>query len=578
MFRTNMRVCVLLLVSFLLNTLPLQLVSAASSQLSEVPLVAKKPKATTGKPLHKIIDEQIQLQFKDQSKFVSAISSDSEFLRRVYLDLTGRIPSITQTREFLDDVRPEKRASLVDQLLASPEYARYTSQQLDVMFMRRLRKKHINVSTWEEYLRKSVADNKPLDQIVREIFAADGSNKETKAAARFYLARAGDVNELTRDIGKIFLGADLTCAQCHDHPDVTDWKQDHYYGISAFLIRSFVFTDKKKKQAVFAEKAEGEVKFESVFEVRDKTSKGAETTLPVIFNGTKISEPAFKKGEEYQVKPAKNVRPIPKYSRRAQLGVAITSPQNRRFARTMANRLWAMIMGRGIVHPLDADHSENPPSHAQLLDILTDGLIAHQFDLKWFLREIVLSETYQRSSANDLFNKKDTGKLDDSKFTHAIMKPLTPEQFSWAVLQATGYADIHRKSLKNKLTEASLRKKLLGYEKRFVALFGGLPGKTVEGFETTADQTLYLSNDGAIQGFVRPGSGNTADRVMKVPADQPDKIAEELYLSVFNRQPDQTEIEEVSKLLQGKAGKERSQMVCDLVWALLMSSEFRFNH
>ena len=578
MFRTNMRVCVLLLVLFFLNTHILQVVSAAPLPLSDAPLVAKKPKAATGKPLHKIIDEQIQSQFKDQSKFVSAKSSDGEFLRRVYLDLTGRIPSVTQTREFLNDSRSEKRTFLVNQLLASPEYARYTSQQLDVMLMRRLSKKYINVSTWEEFLRKSVADNKPLDQVVREIFAADGSKKETQAAARFYLARAGDVNELTRDIGKVFLGADLTCAQCHDHPDVNEWKQDHYYGISAFLIRSFVFTDKKKKQTVFAEKAEGEVKFESVFEVRDKTSKGAETTLPVVFNGTKISDPAFKKGEEYQVKPAKDVRPIPKYSRRAQLGIAITSSKNRRFARTMANRLWAMIMGRGIVHPLEADHSDNPPSHPQLLDILTDQLIAHQFDLKWFLREIVLSETYQRSSANDLFNKKDVGKLDDSKFTHAIMKPLTPEQFCWAVLQATGYADIHRNSLKDKLTEASLRKKLLGYEKRFVTLFGGLPGKPVEGFETTADQILYLSNDGSIQGFVMPGSVNTTSRVLKVPADQPDKIADELYLSVLNRHPDQTEIEEVSQLLKGKAGTERSQMVSDLVWALVMSSEFRFNH
>ncbi|MCH9653587.1 MAG: DUF1549 and DUF1553 domain-containing protein [Planctomycetes bacterium] len=578
MFRTNMRVCVLLLVIFLLNALPLQMVIAATPQLSEAPLIAKKPKESNVKPLHKIIDEQIQSEYKDQTNSVSTISSDGEFLRRVYLDLTGRTPSITQTREFLNDSRTDKRAILVDQLLASAEYARYTSQQLDVMLMRRLRKKYINVSTWEEYLRKSVADNKPLDQIVREIFASDGSNKETQAAARFYLARAGDVNELTRDIGKIFLGADLTCAQCHDHPDVNEWKQDHYYGISAFLIRSFVFTDKKKKQTVFAEKAEGEVKFESVFEVRDKTSKGAETTLPVVFNGPKISEPAFKKGEEYQVKPAKDVRPIPKYSRRAQLGVAITAPQNRRFARTMANRLWAMMLGRGIVHPLDADHSDNPPSHPQLLEILTDQMISHQFDLKWYLREIVLSETYQRSSANDLFTKKSSGKLDDSRFTHAIMKPLTPEQFSWAVLQATGYADIHRKSLKNKLTEESLRKRLLGYEKRFVTLFGGLPGKPVEGFETTADQILYLSNDGGIQGLVMPSSGNTADRVLKVPVDQPDKIAEELYLSVLNRHPDQTETEEVAKLLQGKAGVERSQMVSDLVWALVMSSEFRFNH
>ncbi|QDU10079.1 DUF1549 domain-containing protein [Gimesia aquarii] len=578
MFRTNMRVNVLLLVMFLGNALAEQPLLAESSKISDGPIVAAKPERKSVKPLHKIIDEQIQARYKDDSQYVSALSGDSEFLRRVYLDLTGRIPSITQTREFLEDRRSDKRKILVNQLLESPEYARYISQQLDVMLMRRLKKKYINVNTWEEFLRKSVAENKPLDQIVREIFAADGSNKETQAAARFYLARNGDVNELTRDIGEIFLGADLTCAQCHDHPDVNDWKQDHYYGLSAFLIRSFVFTDKKKKQTVFAEKAEGEVKFESVFEVRDKTSKGPETTLPVVFNGTAISEPAFKKGEEYQVKPAKDVRPIPKYSRRAQLGIAITSPQNRRFARTMSNRLWAMIMGRGLVHPLNADHSDNPPSHPELLDSLTDQMIAHQFDLKWYLRELVLSETYQRSSVNDAFNQKDAKELDESQFTHAIMKPLTPEQFAWAVLQATGFTDIYRKSLKEKLTEETLRKKLVGYEKRFVSLFGGLPGKPVKEFEVTADQILYLSNDGAIQGFVTPRTGNTADRVLKVPADQSEKVAEELYLSVLNRYPDQVETEEVITLLQGKAGTKRSQTVSDVIWALVMSSEFRFNH
>lgn len=578
MFWKNMRVYVLLLVVFLSHALFAQSQPAVAATIPEPPLVAKKPVLPAAKPLHRIIDQQIQQGHKDYQKLSSVRCSDSEFLRRVTLDLTGRIPSIEQTRAFLTEKRPEKRTILVDQLLGSPEYARHISQQLDVTLMERLRKKYIDVGAWEEFLRQSVAENKPLDQMVREILSADGSKKEDLAAARFYLARDGDVNELTRDISRIFLGADLTCAQCHDHPDVNDWKQDHYYGISAFLVRSFVFKDKKKKQTVFAEKAEGEVKFESVFEVRDKTSKGPETTLPVVFNGSKVPEPAFKKGEEYKVKPAKDVRPVPKYSRREQLGAAITSPENRRFARTMSNRLWAMVMGRGIVHPLDADHSENPPSHPELLDTLTDQMMAHQFDLKWYLRELVLSETYQRSSANDLFNSKDAEELDDSKFTHAILKPLTPEQFAWAVLEATGQAAVYRNSLKKKLTEESLRKKLVGYERQFVSLFGGLPGKPVEGFEATADQILYLSNNQAIQGILSARAGNTAGRVLKVPVEQPEKAAEELYLSVLNRHPDQAETKEIVSLLAGKTGKERSDLVSDLIWALVMSSEFRFNH
>ncbi|MCA9019694.1 MAG: DUF1549 domain-containing protein [Planctomycetaceae bacterium] len=577
MFRANMRVYVLLLFVFFLPARSISVVAADLSQPAIEPLVAKKPSLPAGPPLHEVIDSLIQRQTADYEKLASPLSDDAEFLRRLYLDLTGRIPSIEQTRTFLNDQRPDKRVVLVDQLLNSSEYARFVSQRLDVMLMQRMNKKYIDVGAWEEYLRSSVAENKPLDQLVREILAADGSDKAHQAEARFYLARSGEVDELTRDISRIFLGADLTCAQCHDHPEVADWKQDHYYGISAFLVRSFVFTDKKKKQTIFAEKAEGEVKFESVFEVRDKTSKGPETTLPTVFEGKKIPEPAFKKGEEYKVKPAKDVRPIPKYSRRAQLGDAITR-ENRRFARTMANRLWAMLLGRGIVHPLDADHSDNPPSHPELLEVLTDQLLTHDYDLKWYLREIVLSETYQRSSANELFQDKAAKDLSDAQFTHALLKPLNPEQYAWAVMEATGLAEVHRNSLNKKLSEATLRKNLLGYERQFVSLFGGVPGEPVKEFEATADQILYLSNDQRIQGILPARTGNLADRLIKIPVDQPAQLADDLYLSVLTRQPLQAETEEVTGLLSGKTGKDRAEIITDLVWALLMSSEFRFNH
>ncbi|QDT90429.1 DUF1549 domain-containing protein [Gimesia algae] len=577
MFRANMRVYVLLLIVFSLPAISVPVMAADLSQSAAEPLVAKKPMLPTGPPLHVLIDKFVQSRHTDYARLASPVCDDAEFLRRIYLDMTGRIPTISQTRDFLSDQRSDKRSVLIDQLLNSPESARFISQRLDVMLMQRMKKKYIDVSTWEEYLRKSVAENKPLDQLVREILSADGSDKEHQAEARFYLARSGEVNELTRDISRIFLGADLTCAQCHDHPEVADWKQDHYYGISAFLIRSFVFTDKKKKQTVFAEKAEGEVKFESVFEVRDKTSKGPETTLPAVFDGKKISEPAFKKGEEYKIKPAKDVRPIPKYSRRAQLGDAITR-ENRRFARTMANRLWAMLLGRGIVHPLDEDNSDNPPSHPELLEALTAQLMSHDYDLRWYLREIALSETYQRSSANDLFQDKTAKDLSDAHFTHALLKPLNPEQYAWAVMEATGLAEVHRNSLKKKLSEATLRKNLLGYERQFVSLFGGVPGEPVKDFEATADQILYLSNDQRIQVILPARPGNLADRLMKIPADQADQLAEEMYLSVLTRHPLQAETEEVTALLAGKKGQDRAVIVTDLIWALLMSSEFRFNH
>jgi len=145
-------------------------------------------------------------------------------------------------------------------------------------------------------------------------------------------------------------------------------------------------------------------------------------------------------------------------------------------------------------------------------------------------------------------------------------------------MEATGLAEVHRNSLKQKLNEATLRNNLLGYERQFVSLFGGVPGEPVKEFEATADQILYLSNDQRIQVILPARAGNLADRLLKIPADQTTQLAEELYLSVLTRPPLHTETEEVTALLAEKKGQDRAVMVTDLIWALLMSSEFRFNH
>src|SRR5205823_1104756 len=178
-----------------------------------------------------------------------------------------------------------------------------------------------------------------------------------------------------------------------DHPLVTTYRQEHYYGLFAFFSRSFLFTDKGKKLAMLAEKADGDVSFQSVF--LPKVSKSTGPRLP---GGELLKEPALEKGKEYVVAPAKDVRPVPRYSRRAQLAGVLTGADNVRFKRTAADRLWALMMGRGLVHPVDFDHADNPPSHPQLLTLLADDLAARKFDVKGFLRELALSKTYQRSS------------------------------------------------------------------------------------------------------------------------------------------------------------------------------------
>lgn len=531
-------------------------------------------------PLRQVIDRLVALRTPDYDKLAAPVCADDEFLRRVFLDLTGMIPGIGEARQFLSDPDPAKREKLVDKLLASPEHARHLQRVIDLMLMRRLPQKHVPAAEWEKFLRDSFSANKPWDQIVREILTADGSDPQVRGPARFYLDRDGDVNEITRDIGKLFLGANLECAQCHNHPQVDDFKQQYFYGISAFYVRSFVMTDKEKR-VVFAEKADGEATFESVFEIRDKTSKGPKTTSPKLFEGMPISEPKFEKPEDaYVVKPDdkdKTIRPVPRFSRRAKFAEFIASGENRRFCRTTANRLWALVFGRGIVNPVDLDHSDNPPSHPLLLAMLTDEIAAHQLDIRFFLRELVLSKTYQRSSRRESADPAAV-QPEDALFAQSLLKPLSPAQLAWSILQATGEADLQRQALADKYTEAALHEKLVGYENRFVQLFGGEPGHPPDGFVSTADQVLFLANDPMIVGLIRPRGGNLADRLLKLPADNPQQIAEELFLSVLTRRPTAADVQDVTAYLAGQTGDARSAAIQELIWATLSSSEFRFNH
>jgi hypothetical protein len=340
-------------------------------------------------PLHEKIDELIQ---EDQFLGVGPTASDSEFMRRVSLDLVGTTPGSQQVREFLADESVDKREKLVRSLVADPRMNRHLATVFDVMWIERTGDKHVTSAEWQKYLYDSFVANKKYDQLVREILAADGSDEKIRAATRFYLARDGEVNRLTRDVGRIFLGMDLQCAQCHDHPLIDSYYQSDYYGIYAFLNRSFLFTAKDKK-VFYAEKAEGNVSFKSVF-----TEEEGDTG-PRLPGDPSILEPVVRVGEEYIVKPAKEVRPVPRYSRREQLAVAITAGTNRAFKNNIANRLWAHMLGQGIFNPVDLQHADNAPLNPRLLDLLGDEFAAMDFDIKKFLGEIALTGVYQQSYA-----------------------------------------------------------------------------------------------------------------------------------------------------------------------------------
>jgi len=534
--------------------------------LAALVLTALAPPALA-QPLHDRIDRAAALAEKDLDGTAAPRASDPEFLRRITLDLTGTIPTATDARAFLKETTPDKRVKVIDRLLASPEHARHLQNVFDVMLMERRPDKYVPRAAWQDYLRSSFAENKPWDVLVRELLSADGTDPKTRPAAKFFLDRDGEPNQITRDISRLFLGMNLHCAQCHDHPLVEYYKQAHYYGIVAFLNRTTLFTDKAKNLTVLAEKAEGDTTYQSVFDPKKETKK----TLPMVPFGTAIQEPALEKGKEYAVAPANGVRPVPKFSRRAQLAAQVATKDNVQFRRNIANRLWALMIGRGLVHPLDLDHPANPPSHPELLTLLADEIAATKFDVRNFLREVALSKTYQRSSELPAGAKEVSVK----SLAAAHLKPLSPEQLASALMQATGLIDAERKSLGKGVTEPALNSRLAGNVAPFVTTFGGKPGVAQTSFEATLDQTLFLVNGKLVHGWLAPRPGNLTERLTQLK--DTDAIADELYLSVLTRLPAEDERKEVAEFLKGRTA-DRPAALQELTWALLASAEFRFNH
>ncbi len=529
-------------------------------------LILVSPSMGSEPPLRERIDRHIAAGLPNYDAIAAPIANDSEFLRRVTLDLTGRIPSATEARAFLADSSADKRAKLVDALLASPEYARRMQEVFDVLLMDRRRDSKVPRAEWEKFLRTSFAANKPYDELVRDILSSDGADPKTRPAAKFFLDRDLEPTIVTRDISRLFLGRNLQCAQCHDHPLVDDYKQEHYYGIQAFFNRAFLFPKADDPKAVIAEKAEGEVNFISVFDPK----KVQKTTSPAVPGWKPIGDPKLEKGKEYKVAPKKDVKPVPAYSRLAQLATAITADENIAFRRTAANRFWTIMMGRGLVQPLDFDHSANPASHPALFEMLAEEFEKKNYDVKGLLREIAMSKTYQRSSEPTAAGKD----LAEDRYATAIMKPLSPEQLGYATMQATGLTDVYRTELAKKYTEEALHAKLASNLGPFRSMYGTRAGEPEEGFASTLDQTLFVKHGGHIRNLIAPRTGSLVDRAAKLA--EPSRVAEELYLTIYTRLPSDEERRDIEDAL--RTATNRTNVLSDIVWAMLASAEFRFNH
>jgi len=536
---------------------------------------------TTAAELHERIDA---LLIQSDPHFVqheAGLSSDSEFLRRVYLDFLGRIPTATEVQIFQQQTDIHKRVQTIDRLLRRPEHARHMQHVFDVTLMQRLPKKHVPVEQWQDYLYRSFQQNISWQQLTWDLLSATGAQAETRSAARFLLDRELKPELLTRAIGRVFLGRDLQCAQCHNHPTIEDYPQQHYYGLVSFFSRAYLFSDPKNKESSIGEKAEGTTKFTSVF-----TNEEA-TTFPRVLDLPVIADPPADK-EPYLAKPDKNTRGIPKYSRLRQLPEAITRADNVAYRQNIANRLWYFMMGRGLVEPLDMFHEANAPTHPELLKLIADDLHQNQYDMRYFLKQLALTKAYQRSSL-----VKAAEEPAAPRYTAAQIKPLSAEQLAWSTMQATGLVQTTRQATLESFSakkesdsspvitdwislelhlETIVNKKLQEHVNTFVTAFSQIdqPGE----FNATANQALFLGNAPLISTWLLPADNNLTARLVAEPDS--DKLAKELYLCVLSRLPSPEETEQVTRFLAEFS--ERTTTIQELVRALLCSAEFRFNH
>lgn len=512
-------------------------------------------------PLHVRIDALIAA--KADGKAAASMADDAEFFRRVHLDLAGRIPTAEETRQFLAGAAPDKRVKLIGDLLNGPEYPRRMTDAFHVMLMERTG----DHADWTAFLRSSFEKNKPWDQMVREIAYPNSEDETLRGAAFFWTKRLEHYGEnpidlpgLARDIGRMFLGIDLQCAQCHDHLFVDEYKQADFQGLFAFVSHATIRKD-VKFPAVSENLMGKKVEFSSVFK-KDKHETG-----PRLPRGLEIEVPAFAKGEEFEVAPdrKKNFAGVPKFSPLKVLSEQLPRAENALFTKNIVNRLWFIMLGRGLVHPIDLHHKDNTPSHPELLDLLAQEFAAHQFDIKWLLREIALSQTYQRSS----LLPDGAGELPPESFLVALEKPLSAEQLLRAMLEATGEVS---RILPDGAAESAEYNKL---RDRFVKAFANPPKEPETEFAPSVKAALFLSNDSIVLSWLAPRQGNLVDRLNAIP--EPDKLADELYLSVLTRQPTADERADVAAFL-AKRASDRPKAIGQLVWALLTSTEFCVNH
>lgn len=510
----------------------------------------------------KHLDRHINAVLKREGLQPSKMSKDAEFLRRIHLDMTGKIPTPEEVLDFLKDGSSNKRQEKIDDLLQSEASIDYwTGVWVNWLIGRRGDNddRRIGLTSW---VRDALRENVPYNQFVQELIAADGELRDN-GAGNYILRYDRSPVVLTSHSSRLFLGLPMQCAECHDHKTEA-WLQEDFYGIAAF----FTGIESEQKGYIQTVNMVGDERRMDNFLITNKPRK----SIWVERLDAEVLT-RFLDGTEY------NGTPIEK---RKALAQWITDASNPYFSRALVNRIWKHFMGRAFVEPLDGFGEENPPTNPALLDWIANDFVIHGYNLQHLMRTILNSEAYQRTSETNESNEDD-----ELYYSHAYVKPLSAEQFFYSMLQATDFERLQQGKLdgltkrggedrKNMLRTLEQRKR--EHLRKFLFLLDNGEMEELEAFNGTVPQALMMINGDMVNDSANhEDRGSFINYVLEKWRDPIERM-EYIYLSVLSRLPTSKEKAYFQRYLERSLYRNKDLAYEDLYWVLLNSAEFSLNH
>jgi hypothetical protein len=499
-------------------------------------------------PTFNYVDEKVDQKLEQLQYQPADVCSDETFVRRVYLDVIGTLPTIEEVDGFLADQSSDKRMQLIDDLLDRPEYALFWAQKWGDLL--RVSRKQIGLDSvfkFSRWLQAAVSHNMPYDQFARELLTASGSTITTPAGN--YYRTAGETLDAMESTAQLFMGTRIQCAKCHNHP-FERWTQSNYYGLAAFFNRIERRKTVRPEEVILWSRTTGEVHHPA-------DGRVMKPWVPVT-GDLDIADTA---------------------DRRTALTEWLTSPDNPFFARVEVNRIWAQVMGRGIVEPFDDFRDSNPPANAPLLDALALDFVDHGFDRDHILRTILNSRTYQADSRPTQFNRDDT-----KYFSHYMPRQLTAEQLVDSLGQVAGkpkqFGLVAPDTKATWLPAPDLRphdRSKLG-DVDFLKVFGQPERQSVcecdRGDDSSLGQALELLNGSFMNNLLSDGN-NRLHQNVRLGRPTKDVIIE-LYRLALSRYPSESELNH--SLAYAEAHADKARALEDICWAIVNKDEFLFQH